>query len=80
MSLDRFLAINNLAGCKVRNKKNTIRIVLFLWIFVLLTNLPHLFLWEDYSYSIESKNRTGLRIFSIFKIKNFSKILLEKLI
>ena len=59
MSLDRYLAINNLAGCRTRNKKNAFRTVYLLWAFVLLTNLPHLFLWEDYSYSIESKNRTG---------------------
>lgn len=57
MSLDRYLAIRDLRS-GVRNQKNAIRLVTWLWILVLLFNLPHIFLWEEYSYVLDTKKRT----------------------
>jgi hypothetical protein len=57
MSLDRYLAIN-IGGTSIRNQKNAWYAVTFLWLFILVTNIPHLLLWKEHSYQIGNENRT----------------------
>ncbi|CAF0711269.1 unnamed protein product [Brachionus calyciflorus] len=58
MSLDRYLAICSIGNTTIRNKRNVNIAIIILWIVVLVLNLPHLFMWEEYSYSISNENRT----------------------
>lgn len=58
MSLDRYLAIHTIGGTSFRNQKNAIKSVSILWILVIIFNLPHLFLWKEHSYVIDTENRT----------------------
>lgn len=57
MSLDRYLAIR-LIRSSIRNQRNAVVAVIVLWLLVLVLNLPHLALWEEYRYVIFSENRT----------------------
>lgn len=60
MSLDRYLAIRLVGGTSIRNQRNATWAVTVLWLLVLLLNVPHLFLWEEYRYVAEHlhENRT----------------------
>lgn len=58
MSLDRYLAIRIVGGTSIRNQRNAIIAVTFLWLLVLLLNMPHLFLWEEHRYVAFNENRT----------------------
>lgn len=56
MSLDRYLAIRIVSGTKIRNQRNAVVAVTVLWMLVLLLNVPHLLLWEEYRYVAEHSN------------------------
>jgi hypothetical protein len=58
MSLDRYLAIRKIGGSSIRNQKNTILTIKILWSCVLVLNIPHLLLWEEFTYYIGSDMRT----------------------
>lgn len=60
MSLDRYLAIRIVGGTTIRKQRNAVIAVTVLWLLVLVLNLPHLFLWEEYRYVPEhlAENRT----------------------
>jgi allatostatin receptor len=58
MSLDRYMAINIIGGTSIRNQKNATLAVTFLWLFILITNIPHLLLWKEHSYQMGDENRT----------------------
>lgn len=58
MSLDRYLAIYTIGSTAIRNQRNANITIAFLWSIILILNIPHLFLWEEYSYSIPNENRT----------------------
>jgi allatostatin receptor len=58
MSFDRYLAINFIGRTSYRNQTNATYAITFIWIFILVTNIPHLFLWKEHSYTIGDENRT----------------------
>lgn len=75
MSLDRYLAIRFIGQTSVRNQRNATYAVTLLWLFVLIVNIPHLFLWEEHSYAVsEKENRTVIPLSAIYSssLKYFS--------
>jgi hypothetical protein len=51
MSIDRYLAISKPhSGVTFRNQKNTMTVMLVLWVLTTTTNLYHAFLWEKHEY------------------------------
>jgi hypothetical protein len=58
MSFDRYLAISIIGGSTVKTTNNAVKAVIILWFIVLILNLPHLFLWEEHSYNIGTRNKT----------------------
>ena len=42
----------------MKNKEHSIRIISLLWAFLLISNLYHLFLWKEHTYTLNSTNRT----------------------
>lgn len=60
MSVDRYLAIVQSFKANIyRTPRNAINTVAILWIVILLLNVPHLFLWTNYKYSLSAtENRT----------------------
>lgn len=58
MSLDRYMAIRIVARTSLRNQRNAVIAVTVLWLLVLLLNIPHLILWEEYRYVMFDENRT----------------------
>jgi hypothetical protein len=60
MSIDHYLTIHGIGRKSIRNQRNALIVVASLWVLIVLCNIPHLFLWEEYSYVHDSldENRT----------------------
>jgi hypothetical protein len=73
MSLDRYLAIAKpYSSISYRNQKNTIILVIILWLVILSANTYHAFLWTTHQYEFGNNNRSVCILKYIIR-KNLSK-------